>query len=410
MYTQSIDYLKKTWSHTGFQKYFKNTSWMFLARIISFITSFFTVAIVARYLGPENLGKLEYTQSFVTIIFIGTAIYTKLVLGVIALLLSIGVSILIGNNTPLTTLIGICALTFIISPIGTIGILFNAQVKAKHSSYIAIFLAFFIPALKLLIIHFNKGILYFALIILIESFISTVWSLYIYKTFFHGHPQKWKFEATILKQLLHDSWPLFLAGFTGYIYAKMDQVLILHYIDSTMVGVYGVAVKLTQIWAFLPGLIITSLFPAVVNARKVHFEQYAKRLRALSLLTVGTTVLIALPLFIFAPWVISLIFGNAYIAAVPILRIYLWTSVAITLVVLAQHYLIAENLSKIFLYSSVIGATTNVVLNIILIPAYGASGSAWGTMLSYLAVVASLLLFKKSRNGIVNVFTLKYNG
>lgn len=425
----TIPYIKEKWAHTGFQKYFRNMGWLLAARITTFFTSFLTVAIVARYLGPENLGKLDYAQSFVAIIsvfaslgidqilyrdlitypekekeLLGTAIFSKLVFGIFALALSIIISFILGNDAILTILIGICALTFIISPIGTVGILFNAQVKAKYSSQISIFLAFFIPALKILIVFLNKGIIYFAVVISIETVISTAWYIYIYVVRLGNNPFLWNFRIDIFKQLMRDSWPLFLAGFSGYIYAKMDQVLIMHYIDSATVGIYSAAVKLTQIWAFLPGLIISSMFPAIVNAKKVDFSMYAKRFRALTGLTVGVTALIALPLFIFAPLIINIVFGDAFMNATPILRIYLWTSIAITFVVLAQHYLITENLSKVFLYTSIIGAAANIVLNVILIPKFGPQGSAWGTMLSYVIVVLSLFFFKKSRDGIIKIF------
>lgn len=428
----TTSYIKEKWAHAGFQKYFRNMGWLFAARIATFFTSFLTVAIVARYLGPENLGKLDYAQSFVAIIsvfaslgidqilyrdlithpekeneLLGTAIFSKLIFGIFAFVLSIIISFLLGNDAILTVLIGICALTFIISPIGTVGILFNAQVRAKYSSQISIFLAFFIPALKILIVFLNKGIIYFAAIIFIEAVISAAWSLYIYIVRFNNKPFLWNFRLDIFKQLMQDSWPLLLAGFSGYIYAKMDQVLIMHYIDSATVGIYGAAVKLTQIWAFLPGLIISSMFPAIVNSRKVNFSLYAKRFRILTGVTVGVTTAIAFPLFIFAPLIIQIVFGSAFVESSPILRVYLWTSIAITLVVLAQHYLIAENLSKIFLYTSIIGATTNIILNVILIPRFGSLGSAWGTMISYLIVVVSLLFFKRSRDGILKIFLQK---
>ena len=56
----TIPYIKEKWAHSGFQKYFRNMGWLIAARVISFITSFLTIAIVARYLGPENLGRLDY--------------------------------------------------------------------------------------------------------------------------------------------------------------------------------------------------------------------------------------------------------------------------------------------------------------------------------------------------------------
>jgi O-antigen/teichoic acid export membrane protein len=420
---------QRWWRHAGFQKYFKNTGWLFVARITSFFTSFLTVAIVARYLGPENLGKLDYAQGFVAIIsvfaslgidqilyrdlithpekeneLLGTAIFSKLFFGALAFILAITISHFLGDSLLLTGLVGICALTFLVNPIGTVGVLFNAQVKAKYSSQISIFLAFFIPALKILAIFLHRGLFYFAFIIFIEGLISALWSIYIYTVCFHNKPSSWKFRLDTFKLLLRDSWPLILAGFSGYVYAKIDQVLLLHMIDSATVGIYGVAVKLTQIWAFLPGMIIGSVFPAIVNAKKTDFPLYAKRFRALAGLTVGITALIALPLFIFAPLIIKIVFGEAFIDATPILRIYLWTSIAITLVVLVQHYFIAENFTRIFLYTSIIGATTNVLLNLILIPLFGSEGSAWGTMLSYMSVVLSLFLFKKSRDGIMRIF------
>ncbi len=62
------------WDKAGFKRYFHNTGWLFAARGASFLTSFFTIAIVARYLGPENLGKLSYAQSFVSILSVFAAL------------------------------------------------------------------------------------------------------------------------------------------------------------------------------------------------------------------------------------------------------------------------------------------------------------------------------------------------
>jgi O-antigen/teichoic acid export membrane protein len=175
------------WNHAGYKKYFANTGWMFLARIATFATSFFTMAIVARYLGPENLGKLDYALSLVTIFsvfatlgidqivyrnlvtrpeehakILGTAICTKLAFGFVAILAVITTSLVIDADPVLTVLVGIIALTFIFSPFGTVNHFFQAQVQAKYSSQATIFLSILLPILKLLIVYFDKGIIYFA--------------------------------------------------------------------------------------------------------------------------------------------------------------------------------------------------------------------------------------------------------
>ena len=62
--------LKKTIQlkyHSGFRKYFANTSWLLGERILRISVALFVGIYVARYLGPENYGLLSYTNSFVGI-------------------------------------------------------------------------------------------------------------------------------------------------------------------------------------------------------------------------------------------------------------------------------------------------------------------------------------------------------
>jgi O-antigen/teichoic acid export membrane protein len=63
--SQIKQYIVEKSKHEGFRKYFKNTGWMFGARISGMGIAFFVTAIVARYLGPEKYGTLMYAVSFV---------------------------------------------------------------------------------------------------------------------------------------------------------------------------------------------------------------------------------------------------------------------------------------------------------------------------------------------------------
>ena len=65
-----MNILKKTIQlkyHSGFRKYFANTSWLLGERILRMAVSLFVGIYVARYLGPENYGLLSYANSFVGI-------------------------------------------------------------------------------------------------------------------------------------------------------------------------------------------------------------------------------------------------------------------------------------------------------------------------------------------------------
>ena len=52
-------------NHTGFMKYFSNTSWLMAERILRMTVALFVGVYVARYLGPERFGLLSYANSFV---------------------------------------------------------------------------------------------------------------------------------------------------------------------------------------------------------------------------------------------------------------------------------------------------------------------------------------------------------
>ena len=63
---QIKQYIINTWNHKGFQKYFRNTSWMFIGQL-SMIISFLINIWLARYFGPEKFGVINYVFAFVGI-------------------------------------------------------------------------------------------------------------------------------------------------------------------------------------------------------------------------------------------------------------------------------------------------------------------------------------------------------
>ena len=410
------------WNKDGLKKYFANTSWIFLAKIISFVISFFTIAIVARYLGPENYGKLSYAQSFVAIFSIfaslgidlivyrdlvaeptkekeilGTAVFSKLLFGTITFMVTCGTAYFLNTDLVLTWLTGIIALSFILQPFSTVGHLFNARVQSKYPSYIAIGVAFLLPILKLAVIYFDKGILFFAAIITLEALVYGVANLFMYTYLTKQSILSWRFSMPIFTKLFHDSWPLMLAGFSGYIYARIDQVMIQHFIDSTAVGIYEVAVKLTEPLSFLPGVIIGSLFPAIVNMRGVDPAQYKKRLKALTVLCLSISFGLVVILFICAPFIIKLLFGSAFIDSVYVLRVYVWTNLGTVATSLIYNYFITENKTKAYLFFTVFGATINVGANAVMIPILGMVGAAYATLLTLICII---IVFFLTRNNL----------
>jgi len=170
-----------------------------------------------------------------------------------------------------------------------------------------------------------------------------------------------------------------------------------HFLDQTAVGLYSAAVKFAEIWYFLPIIICTSLFPAIINAKLKSLNLYYNRLRNLYILIVIIALLVAIPTTLLAPWAIPFIFGQQYVLAVGILQIYIWSGVGLYLGWAVSQYLIAENLTRRLFIIHLIALATNISLNIYLIPILGLTGAAWTTLLSYLILPAIVLLKKKKK-------------
>ena len=167
--------------------------------------------------------------------------------------------------------------------------------------------------------------------------------------------------------------------------------------NSEAVGIYDAAVRLCEGWYFIPMAISSSLFPAIVNAKKKSEKFYNDRLQKLYDLMVFISVGIALPVTLFSEQIITLAYGENFIDAASVLTIYIWAGVPVFLGTANSQYLINENFTKISLARTVIGMILNIALNFILIPLYGLKGSAWATLISYFISVFFIILLPRSR-------------
>ncbi len=422
MYIFSRTYIKEKWAHVGFQRYFKNTGWMFTSRILCMIISFITTAFVARKLGPGNYGQLNYAISFIGIFsmlatlgidgvlyrdliknpdkkneYLGTALSIKLFAGFItAILVSIS-AIFFAQDDVSKILILILSVTFIFNSFQIINLEFQALAKSKYPSIISFLVTLILNILKILIIINGKGVIYLAFILLLESMLYAIFYWFVYEKKIEGKILEWRFDKLIAKNILLDSWPLIFTSAFVLIYSRIDQILIKNMLDAHSVGIYGSAVSISEVWNFIPVIIVTVFFPAIIYAKKTSEKIYYTRLKNISILLFTLSVIVAIITTIFAPLMIKIIYGDAFFGAIEILKIYVWSNIGMFFGILATNYLIAENRKKTLAFITFIPMMINVILNLIFIPKYGIVGSAYATLISYSMVPILLILLKEPR-------------
>jgi len=434
--------LKDLKNHEGFLKYLKNTLWLFGEKILRIVVGLFVGIWVARYLGPEQFGLFSYAQSFVGLFtaiatlgldgivvrelvkdesrrdeLIGTAFWLN-ILGALGVLIVLAIAINFTSNDSYTSsLVFIIASATIFQSFNVVDMYFQSKVLSKYIVYANVISLFISSIVKITLILNEAPLIAFAWVILFDSFILASGFIYFYlKNRRHNEqPNRysvfdtessfaWKFNKSTAFSLLKDSWPLILSGIVISIYMKIDQVMIKEMMNAEAVGQYAAAVRLSEAWYFIPMVIASSLFPAIINAKKQSEELYYARLQKLYSLMVWLAIAIALPMTFLSDWVVHFLYGEQYNQAGSVLMIHIWAGVFVFLGVASGKWLLSENLQIFSTVNTSIGAIVNIWLNYILIPKIGVSGAAWATLISYfVAAYLCLLFFKKTRINFVNL-------
>ena len=406
----------------GFKKYFLNTGWLLFNNVFEMIIALFVGIYVARYLGPNNYGLFSYAGSFVGLFagittlgldnivvrelvkdekkrdeLLGTTFVLKII-GSILVLIIIVIAVRFTNNDSFTNLlIFVIAIGTIFQSFNVIKFYFQAKVLSKYTVYAQVFSAILCAAIKLLLIYFNMGLIYFAIVTLLQSIILASGFIVMY-TKQKSSLLNWSINFGLAKNLLKDSWPLMLSGVAISIYLKIDQVMIKNMLDTKAVGNYAVAVRLSEAWYFIPMAITSSVFPAIINAKKISEKLYYERLQKLYDLMVIFAISIIIPITFLSEFIIHLLFGPLYNQAASILSIHIWALIFVCLGTARSNWILPENLQRYSLIYLLIGAITNILLNLLLIPRFGTNGAAYATLFSQiLSSYFGAFWFKKTR-------------
>ena len=404
---------------------------MFVMKVLSMAVSFIATLYIARTIGPTNFGQLSYATSFIGIFafiatlgidsilyrelikypekkesILGSAFTIKIIAGSIAALTVCTSAYAWSIDDVSKILIFILSGTFIFNSFQIAGYAFQAQTQSKYPSIIAFVITIVLNILKITIIVNGKGVIYLAGTLLLESILYAILYWIIYDKKMQTKMSAWKFDKTIALLILRDSWPLIFSSAFATIYSEIDQILIKHMIDAHAVGIYEAAVRVTEVWYFIPNLLIISLFPAIINAQTTSKEMYTKRLKNFSILLFVLAGLIAITMTFGAHLIINILYGPAFIGGVIILQIYAWSLIGTFLGSLASQYLIAENLRKMSLMINLVPMTINVLLDIIWIPKYGIMGPAYATLIAYSLSPFVLLFFKETRRKVVEIIKI----
>jgi len=405
-------------------KYLKNTSWLFLEKVFRISVGLFVGAWMARYLEPDAFGLYSYALSFVGLFAIFSSlgmdsvlvkelvnhetkdkeiINTGLFLRFTASLIVISVIFITSNifiNDRLSLqLILIASSSVLLQSFNIIDLHLQSRVLGRYTAYVNSIALFSSSLVKIFLIINQASLVAFVYVVIFEAAVLAGGYIYIYMKTSSSHKIALKFVNIDLGfSILKKSWPVLISTVFVTIYMKIDQVMIMQFLGSSAVGQYAVALKLSESWYFIPGVVATSLFPAIISAKNESSVTYNNRLSRLYSLMIYLSVFIAILVTLWGGSMIEFLYGDQYKNAEAPLIIHIWAGVFVFVGNVTTRWMISENLQIYAATYSGIGAVLNIVLNYVFLPKIGVTGAAIATLVSYgVSTYFCLLLSPKTR-------------
>jgi len=398
----------------------KNTGVLTIASIVQKVFAFVYFTIIARIIGPEQIGMYVFAVSFTTLLAIGidlgatptlireiardklsgerylnTIITAKVFLSLVVYAGAVGFSYLVRDDTVTREMIALSGLVMIFDSFTlTFWGVFRGLQVLKYEG-----ISIMINQALILLIGITAVVLHLPLIMLIAalltgSFFSFIFSIYLIntKTDLKIRPN---WSTSTLKALARLAAPFALAGIFTRMYSYIDQVLLSILIGDKELGWYSVAYKITFALQFIPTAFAAAIYPAMSNyyqhAKEKLTRLFEESMYFLMLICIPASIGIALV----APSLITTIYGTAYEHSILPLQILILALPAVFL-----SFPVGSALNSTFLQhinTTNLGLTMvlNIILNILLIPPLHHVGAAIAATISLYFLFISNLLFVK---------------
>lgn len=405
---------------------FKNTIIFALGNIGTKLISFFLVPLYTGYLLLEEYGTVDL------VITLGSCIVPLLTFNISEAILRFSLdkdadrdSIMSAGILSLAfmmmTSVGMLPLIRLYAPLSNYGVyaclyfgttglctVLSSNLRGKEKLLLysigSILHSFLIAALNIVfLVVLDLGIPGFLLAYILGNFITAIYYFFtgnVIKTIRHFH-----FDRKLTKKMIKYSVVLIPNSFMWWIMNASNRVLLTAMVGVTSAGLYAAANKLPAIIS-----IISSIFNHAWSYSAIKEDDASDRESFYNQVfdsLFGFVCFAASVLLLFLKPIMSVYVDDAYFSAwISTPPLILGSCILILATFLSSQYTVNKD-SKGFLFSGIIGAIVNIVLNLVLIPILGGFGSAIATCLSYIAVFV-YRVFDIRKYICINVISVKH--
>lgn len=399
----------------------KNSIWMMSEKLIAIFGLIFVTSFVAKYIGPENFGKLTFVGSIFAIVqtlsLMGTenVIFQKTAKSrkfgenmiyaskrlrdyIYSSLSLVIIFILYFYMDRLTFIFGLATCIAIYFAVHDVySIYFNAILESKINAYCNVTALIISLSVRYAIVLFQLPIETLGIPIILLTLIPFLLRKYLYT--------KKKLSVGIMlpyaikryrQYTFSVGQKLLLYSLSVAIFTKTAQ-LFLGLESQFDLGIYTVAMTLGNSFYFVLLAIISSYFTGIYQEKSL--EKSHNQVAQLYMVVVVISLFVTLGLYLCGPWVVSVLYGVEFIQVTEIL----WLAGLVTLFsglsTIAEKYLIKFNAYEYLKRKTFILVFFNIIFTFSMVKLYGLYGGIYAILITE---ILSLTLFNYFfRNGLV---------
>lgn len=402
-------------------RFFSNAMWDMGGKVFQMGLTLVVGMLTTRYLGPSNYGVIGETASYVAFFsticqlgFTSTAVKeimdhedrqgeilgTTIFFRIITSLISSGaivclMYVLKGADPTVIVVAFLQSLSLIFQSFDMIHYWYQSRLETQVSVKIQSIAYIVMAIYKVAILALGKSVEWFAFSTALEAAVVGIALLLVYG---RGEGQKLKISLSAGKEMLGRSYHFILSGLMVTIYSEMDKMMLGQMLDQEAVGYYSAATRVSSMWGFVLMALINSARPVIIAAKSTGEELYIKQNKRLYAAVIWIGIAAGAGITVFGKLLIWIFCGKDYFPAVSSLQISAWYTMFAMLGTARGIWIVCENKAKYVKYYLGIGAVINVILNYLLIPAFGSGGAAAATLATQIfTAVFAPLLFKETR-------------
>jgi polysaccharide transporter, PST family len=325
-----------------------NAGWLGMERMLRAATSFLVVVWIARTLGPEMFGALNFAQSIVIglvpVVTMGlnpvlvrdlvqqvdkrdallaSAALLRLAGALILMMAALTLAYVLSDHDPqimwLVAIVGLGVFAYAADGIDS-----DYQARMQNKTIVLIKLVGFVicTLLKIVLIVVSAGVEWFAAVMTFESLLIALMMWRAAQR--DGFGFVWRPKESVIRSLILQAAPMFLVALFGNLFGRVDQVLLGSMAGYEVLGSYAVAWKIVEVLCMFPYFAVTALAPALSALQRESQDLFKSRYILATRILFWSSIVVCVVLSFALPEILPWIFGPRYVDAIDPLKILLW--------------------------------------------------------------------------------------